>query len=116
VFEALAHSAFAHRSFLAVNIPEHEDMEELPDDRIVQECKRLGLGYMIFFDPADYDTFDIVESARLNEPDPYEVDNFVNTQISASGQEELRGVAPVMARKNAGYRSIRWAAHDVLPA
>lgn len=90
VFEALAHSAFAHRSFLAVNIPDYEDLDELPDDRIMQECNRLGIGYVVFSDPADYDTFDILSSARLNEPDPYEVDNFVNTQISPAGQEELR--------------------------
>jgi len=43
-----------------------------------------------FSDPADYDTYEIVCTARLNEPDPYEVDNFIRTQISLESQEELR--------------------------
>jgi hypothetical protein len=44
VLEALAHSAFAHLSFLAVDISSYGDEDELPDDRVNQECKRLGIG------------------------------------------------------------------------
>jgi hypothetical protein len=90
LFEALAHSAFSHRSYLAVKIREYKEDEEIPDDRIVQECTRHGVGYITFTDPADYDTYEVVVSADLNEPDPYEVDNFIRTQISAEKQDELR--------------------------
>jgi hypothetical protein len=90
VYEALAHSAFAHRSYLAVDVREHDEEEEIPDDRIVQECTRHGVGYMTFTDPADYDTYEIVCTARLNEPDPYEVDKFIRTQISADNQDQIR--------------------------
>jgi hypothetical protein len=89
VFEALAHSAFAHRSHLAVNISGVEG-EDIPDDRVVQECTRLGIGYITFRDPADYNTFETVISAKLTEPDPDEVDSFIKTQISAKNQDELR--------------------------
>ena len=89
VFEALAHSVFAHRSFLAVRIPDQGD-HDLDNNRAFQECKRLGVGYMTFIDANDYDTFDIVTSARLNDPDPYEVDNFIRTQISPQNHDELR--------------------------
>jgi len=88
VFEALAHSAFAHLAFLAVKIGGDDD--ELPDDRIFQECKRLGVGYITFEDPADYNTFDVEISASIKEPDPYEVDKFITTQISDDKQNELR--------------------------
>ena len=91
VYEALAHSAFAHRSYLAVDIREYaEPNQKIPDDRIVQECTRHGIGYIEFTDVADYDTYEVVCSAKLNEPDPHEVDNFIRTQISAPKQEELR--------------------------
>lgn len=88
VFEALAHSAFAHRSYLAVDVSSYGSSIE--DERIVQECSRLGIGYITFEDPGDYETFDIVTPAKLNEPDPYEVDTFIKTQISSANQEELR--------------------------
>lgn len=88
VFEALAHSAFAHRSYLAVDVSSYGD--NLEDERIVQECSRLGIGYITFENPGDYETFDIVTPAKLNEPDPYEVDTFIKTQISSANQDELR--------------------------
>jgi len=91
VFEACAHSAFANLAFLAVDISGYSHAEqELPDDRIFQECKRLGIGYMTFTDPADYDTFDIAVSASFMQPDPDEVDRFITTQISTARQNELR--------------------------
>lgn len=90
VYEALAHSAFAHRSYLAVDVRELNEEDEIPDDRIVQECNRHGVGYMTFTDPADYDTYEIVCTARLNEPDPYDVDKFIRTQINADNQDLLR--------------------------
>ncbi len=90
VYEALAHSAFAHRSYLAVDIREFPEGADIPDERIVQECTRHGIGYITFTDAADYDTYDMVCSAKLNEPDPYDVDNFVRTQIGPQKQDELR--------------------------
>lgn len=90
VYEALAHSAFAHRSYLAVHVKESEYDDDIPDDRIVQECTRHGVGYMTFSDPGDYGTSEIVTSARLREPDPYDVDTFIRTQISPDNQDQLR--------------------------
>jgi uncharacterized protein (DUF736 family) len=87
VFEATAHSAFAHLAFLAVKV---SGGKKAPDERILQECKRLGIGYITFTDAGDYDTFEVVNSPSHREPDPYEVDKFITTQISTSKQNELR--------------------------
>ncbi len=89
VYEALAHSAFAHRSYLAVDIRDYKDIGDVPDDRIVQECTRHGVGYITFTDVGDYDTYDVVCPAKLKDPDPEEVDNFVKKQISSEKQDEL---------------------------
>lgn len=89
VYEALAHSAFAHRSYLAVDIREFKD-QDVPDDRIVQECTRHGVGYIAFTDVSDYNTYEIVSTAKLKEPDPEEVDNFIKKQISQQKQDDLR--------------------------
>ncbi len=91
VYEALAHSAFAHRSYLAVDIREFKEPDQdVPDDRIVQECTRHGVGYIAFTDVSDYNTYEIVSPAKLKEPDPEEVDNFIKKQISPPKQDELR--------------------------
>jgi hypothetical protein len=91
VYEALAHSAFAHRSYLAVDIRQFKEPEaEVPDERIVQECSRHGVGYMAFTDVSDYNTYEIVSTAKLKEPDPEEVDAFIKKQIGQPKQEELR--------------------------
>jgi len=89
VYEALAHSAFAHRSYLAVDVSTIADGQDIPDERIVQECTRHGVGYINFDNVADYDTYEIKCPAELNEPDPYNVDNFIKTQISATNQDQL---------------------------
>ena len=89
LFEALAHSAFAHRSYLAVDVSSYDESKEIPDERIIQECGRLGVGYITFTDPANYETFDVVTSPKLNEPDPFEVDNFIKIQITPENQEAL---------------------------
>jgi len=89
IYEALAHSAFAHRSYLAVDIREHKDADEISDERIVEECTRHGVGYITFTDVADYDTYEIVCPAVLKEPDPEEVDSFIKVQINRENQEQL---------------------------
>jgi hypothetical protein len=88
VYEALAHSAFAHRSFLAVHAVEQSD-DEL-GDRISQECSRHGVGYMTFSNPSDYGTYETISNARLREPDPYDVDKFIRTQLNSENQDQLR--------------------------
>ena len=90
VFEALAHTAFAHRSYLAVRVPEQPEPPESETERVNRECERFGVGCIFFGDVSNYDTYDIVVSARLKEPDPAEVDAFIKTQISPQNQEELR--------------------------
>lgn len=90
VFESLAHSVFAHRSYLAVHIPGYQDLEGVAEDRIIQECERFGVGYIVFDDPSNYDTYEIVVSARLKDPDPAEVDNFIRQQIGLQNQEQIR--------------------------
>jgi hypothetical protein len=57
------------RAFLAVDISKYTDSnEDLPDERVFQECKRLGVGYVT--DPADYNTFDIAIDTQMRNPDP----------------------------------------------
>lgn len=88
-FEAAAHSAFAHRSCLAVQV--EKDFEPGPDfDRLASECRRFNVTLISFVDPKDYDTFDTIYDADLGNPAPAMVDAFIRKQISPQSQDALR--------------------------
>jgi hypothetical protein len=93
VFEAAAHSAFAHRSYIAFPDPTPGSTEDIDDplfDRIFDECERFGIGLILFDIPVLWDSFNFQVTARRHNPDPASVDNFISTQISAENQRELR--------------------------
>ena len=86
LFEASAHSVFAHRSYLAVHLP---DGAALPD-RLETECERVGVGLITFENAGDWDSFEILQKAPLRSPDPFEVNQFINSQVSKENQERLQ--------------------------
>jgi hypothetical protein len=89
VFEAAAHSAFAHRSYLA--FPDSDDYENNPlFERIDDECKRFGLGLILFKDVANWDTYAFEQTAALHAPDPQMVNDFIKNQISEKNREEIQ--------------------------
>ena len=93
VFEAAAHSAFAHRSYVAFPDPNPDSDKPIDNplfDRIFDECERFGIGLILFDSSVAWNTFDFQVTARRHNPDPASVDNFISTQISAENQRELR--------------------------
>ncbi|WP_216850460.1 hypothetical protein [Granulicella sp. L46] len=89
VYEAAAHSAFAHRSYLA--FPDSDEYEKSPlFDRIRDECERFGLGLILFEDVANWDTYSFEVSAERKDPDPGSVNDFIKVQISEKGREEIQ--------------------------
>jgi hypothetical protein len=89
VFETAAHSAFAHRSYLA--LPDSDDYEDNPlFDRIRDECERFGLGLILFEDVANWDTYTFEVSADRKSPDPQAVNDFIKGQISEKNREEIQ--------------------------
>jgi len=89
VYECAAHSAFAHRSYLA--FPDSNEFDDNPlFDRISVECERFGLGLILFEDVANWDTYDFHVSAKRNNPDPRAVNDFIKGQISEKSREEIQ--------------------------
>jgi hypothetical protein len=89
VFEAAAHSVFAHRSYLAIQVVGVSDTESKEYERIEKECVRFGIGLITFTDAAEDDTYEIKVDADLKSPLPDEVENFITIQIKAENQESL---------------------------
>ena len=88
LFEAAAHNAFAHRSFLAIHASKLDNSS--PDlDRIKTEARRLGVGVVLFTNPAEWTTYETVVDPDRREPDPANVNLFISKQISSDRQTEL---------------------------
>jgi hypothetical protein len=89
VFETASHSRFATKSYLAVRRSENMDPEDL--SRIESECQRFQIGFLLFAEADnDYENWDWRVEPVRKEPDPIEVEEFVNSQISKQGQASLR--------------------------
>lgn len=89
VFETAAHSRVSTKSYLAIHRtdegPSDDDL-----DRIESECVRFGLGLILFADPKAYDGWDYRVEPTRREPDPFTLEEFVQTQVSQVEQERIR--------------------------
>lgn len=88
VFEAAAHSAFAHKSYLAIQVS--NSAQQNPDlERVRSECRRFGVGLISFGKPSDWQTFEVQVEPDRREPDPRIIDEFITKQISSENQRQL---------------------------
>jgi hypothetical protein len=88
VFETAAHSVFANKCYLAIQVPKGDVAS---DDlaRLERECKRFGVGLLTFVNPKDWDTFEEVVEAAHRSPDPAELSIFINSQISEENKRKI---------------------------
>ena len=89
VFETAAHSRVATKSYLAIHAP-NDGSSTIDLDRIESECVRFGVGLILFPDNAKYDGWQFRVEPNRQEPDPFNVDEFVSAQISSVDQAKIR--------------------------
>ena len=88
VFETASHSRFATKSYLAAARSQEDDSELI--ERVETECQRFGLG-LVFFDPfRGYEGWDFVVDPRRDEPDPADLERFIQDQIPEKLQRQMR--------------------------
>jgi hypothetical protein len=80
VFEAAAHMAFSHRSYLTIKVTERAELED-EFARIKAECYRLGVGLITLEDKDNPDTYEQVIDPRFHNPDWAEVDRFLRRAL-----------------------------------
>ncbi len=88
VFETAAHSRFATRSYLAVEKRDDQDPELL--DRVESECQRFGIGFVMFAAAGKLDTWEFRVEPKREEPDPADLERFIQDQIEAKDQRRIR--------------------------
>lgn len=90
IYETAAHQAFAHQSFLLINVLADESIND--DDafeRVKSEANRFGIGVIVFTDPSDWKTFEIITEAQFRAPNPALVNQFIANQISEDSRHRL---------------------------
>jgi len=86
VFETAAHSRCATKSYLAIFRDDREAIDENLLTRAESECQRLQIGLLIF----TKDTWDWRVEAVRKEPDPAEVEEFVEKQFEEKHKKQMR--------------------------
>ncbi len=88
VFETASHAVFAHKSYMVVEcrMPEPRGEEF---DRLEKLCKNFGVGLLTFTDVNDVETYKEVVEPERKAPDPKDVDEFIQRQVSQSNQNEI---------------------------
>ena len=91
VYEALAHRISATQSYLLVYFPDRaaEDLETTLGE-IVAAASELGIGLIVADNPREFDSWDIRLDAKVVEPDPAKLDEYIANRISEEGKDQIR--------------------------
>ncbi len=92
VFEALSHRRAATQAYVWLHCPPEEAHKEdisIVLERIIDECRRHGVGLIVASDPAEYSSWDVQLRAVRVEPDPEFLNEFIAQQLSALARDEL---------------------------
>ena len=90
VFETASHSRFATQSYLLIHAPDgSESIPEEKLERLQKECARFKIGLGLFHDPSSYDTYDFPVDPERRQPDPEEMNRFIEQQLSGDNKKRI---------------------------
>jgi len=89
VYEAAAHSRYAHKTYLCVHLPQGYDKDDVNLRRLEEECARFRLGLMYFKNPKDHGTYETLIEPVGQNPPPEQVDEFIRTQLDDHNKEQI---------------------------
>lgn len=89
VYEAAAHSAVAHRSFLLAKVSPADYQTDELYCRIVSECQRFGLGFITVEGPERFESYCTVVEPACRYPNTALMNKFIATQLSEQTKQSL---------------------------
>lgn len=102
VYEAVAHLRKANSAYVILQIPpdKKEDTKDQVEE-VFNVAIEHGIGLIIAEDMEKFETWDIQLDARFHDADPYELERFIQAQMSSDSQDKIRG-----------WFSRKWDSHD----
>ena len=90
VYEALAHRRAATHSYVVLDVPSERAGALEEDIQAVRDVARShGVGLIVFSDPNDYSSWEVLEEAQRVEPDPERLEAFIDTQLSDKAKRSI---------------------------
>lgn len=89
VLEAVAHSRFAHRSYILFHIEDETCLGSGEFAHCVDEVDRHGIGLATFQDPKEYESIVWHREANRREPNPEYLEEFIDQQLSEHMQSHI---------------------------
>ncbi len=81
VLEAVAHSRFAHGSYVLFYIEDEDCLEDDDFTHCLDEAERHGIGLATFRDPKKYESIVWHRDAERREPNPEHLEKFIDQQL-----------------------------------
>jgi hypothetical protein len=89
VLEAAAHTLFANKSYLAIHYLNEDYENDTLITNLQKRCEMFGVGLIIFKDPDNWQTVTVITEAKISNPGPSEVNQFIIQQISEKNKYNL---------------------------
>jgi hypothetical protein len=92
VFEAASHSRFATQSYLLLHAPDGQaSIRKEHLERLEKECTRFGIGLGLVRKPDSYETYEFLVDPDRRQPDPAEMNRFIEQQLSDESKKHISG-------------------------
>jgi len=92
VFEAASHSRIATQSYLLLHAPDGQ--ASIPKEhleRLEKECTRFGIGLGLVRKPDSYETYEFLVDPDRRQPDPAEMNRFIEQHLSDDSKKHISG-------------------------
>lgn len=90
VYEAVAHRRAATRSYILLWVPEECKGDcEAALEQTRYEARQHGIGVIVAREPGNYETWDEIEDAIRRDPDPDNLNEFIQKQMSQQFKDTL---------------------------
>ena len=99
VFEAVAHTRFAHYAYLAWHLPVDHKIRPERLRSVESNCQIHGIGLVTFSEPRVTATYRMRISPIRKHPHPYDVDEFLSLRLKPDDREALKNKLRVMKAK-----------------
>jgi hypothetical protein len=89
VFEAVAHTRYAHYAYLAWHRPRDGQSKKSKQQDVEANCRAHGIGLIIFSDPKMSASYEIVLAPTRKNPHPVDVEQFLSDRFKADDYNAL---------------------------
>ena len=90
VFEAVAHTRYAHYAYLAWHQPDKGNVAKDKQQDVEANCRTHGIGLIVFADPLLPASYEVLLAPIRKTPHPYDVDGYLSLRLKKPALAALK--------------------------